>query len=80
VDFTSQEFFRDPAGGIETLRKSGSIIEAKFPIIGKVWVTTTYDTAAQVLKDSRTFTLRMGERQPCRTAMVDAGTFWRHCK
>jgi cytochrome P450 PksS len=59
VDFTSQEFFRDPAGGIETLRKSGSIIEAKFPIIGKVWVTTTYDTAAQVLKDSRTFTLRM---------------------
>ena len=30
----------------------------RFPIIGKVWITTTQELAARVLKDSDTFTLR----------------------
>jgi cytochrome P450 len=58
VDFTSQDFFRDPAAGIERLRATGPVVETKFPIIGKVWITTTHELAAQVLKDSETFTLR----------------------
>ena len=58
VDFTSQVYFRDPAAGIERLRTIGPLVEVKFPIIGKVWITTTYELAAQVLKDSETFTLR----------------------
>jgi cytochrome P450 len=58
VDFTSQAFFRDPAAGIERLRASGPVLETWFPIVGKVWVTTTYDSTARVLKDSATFTLR----------------------
>ncbi len=58
VDFTSQAFFRDLATGIERLRAIGPVVETKFPIIGKVWITTTYELAAQVLKDSETFTLR----------------------
>jgi cytochrome P450 len=58
VDFTSQAFFRDPAAGVERLRTIGPLVEVKFPIIGKVWITTTYELAAQVLKDSETFTLR----------------------
>src|SRR5262245_61143810 len=58
VDFTSQDFFRDPAAGIARLRAAGPVVKIKFPIIGKLWTTTTYELAAQVLKDSQTFTLR----------------------
>ena len=62
VDFTSQEFFRNPAAGIERLRARGPVVETRFPIVGKVWLTTTYDTAARVLKDSTMFTLRKDGR------------------
>jgi cytochrome P450 len=58
IDFTSQEFFRDPAAGVRQLRTAGPVVATKFPIVGKVWVTTTYELAARVLKDSSTFTLR----------------------
>src|SRR6266536_3249844 len=58
VDFTSQGFFRDPAAGIERLRASGPVLETRFPIVGKVWITTTYESTARVLKDSATFSLR----------------------
>ena len=58
VDFTSQAFFRDPALRIEALRASGPVVETRFPIIGKVWVTTSYDSTARVLKDSATFSMR----------------------
>jgi hypothetical protein len=58
LDFTSQAFFRDPAAGIERLRASGPLVKVKFPIVGTVWITTTHELAAQVLKDSETFTLR----------------------
>jgi len=58
VDFTSQAFFRDPVGGIATLRAYGPVVATRFPIVGKVWVTTTYEATARVLKDSTTFTLR----------------------
>src|SRR5262245_1277040 len=58
VDFTSQEFFRDPAAGVRRLRGSGSVVATRFPIVGKVWVTTTHELTARVLKDSDTFTLR----------------------
>jgi cytochrome P450 len=58
TDFTSQDYFRDPAGSIEKLRKAGPVIEIRFPIVGKVWITTTYEAAGRVLKDNQTFTLR----------------------
>ena len=58
VDFTSQEFFRNPAAGIERLRACGPVVETRFPFVGRVWITTTYDATARVLKDSTTFTLR----------------------
>ncbi len=58
LDFTSQTFFRDAAAGIERLRTSGPVVKTRFPIIGRIWITTTYELAARVLKDSDTFTLR----------------------
>src|SRR5215470_7401795 len=58
VDFTSQAFFQDPAAGTEKLRALGPVVATTFPIVGKVWITTTYELTARVLKDSETFTLR----------------------
>jgi cytochrome P450 len=58
VDFTSEAFFRDPQIGVAQLRSYGPVVATRFPIVGRVWVTTTYDAAARVLKDSTVFTLR----------------------
>src|SRR5262245_22199975 len=61
ADFSSQDYFRDPAAGTERLRALGPIVEVRFPIIGKVWITTTQELAGRVLKDSETFTLRKAD-------------------
>jgi cytochrome P450 PksS len=58
LHFTSQEYFRNPAAGIEKLRAAGPVVEIRFPLVGKAWTTTTQDLANQVLRDSQTFTLR----------------------
>src|SRR5262245_22004940 len=58
VDFSSQDYFRNPAKEIERLRAAGPVVEVRFPIIGKVLTTTTQDLADRVLKDNETFTLR----------------------
>jgi cytochrome P450 len=57
-DFASQDFFRDPAAGLKRLQAAGPVVEANFPIVGRVWMTTTQATASRVLKDGRVFTLR----------------------
>src|SRR3954465_135232 len=57
-DFTSQNYYRNPAAAIEKLRQLGPIVEVRFPIIGTVWATTTQALADQVLKDTATFTIR----------------------
>src|SRR5207342_1017546 len=58
ADFSSQNYFRNPAAEIEKLRSAGPVVEVRFPIVGKVWTTTTQDLADRILKDSETFTLR----------------------
>jgi cytochrome P450 PksS len=58
ADFTSQVYFRNPAAEIEKLRSAGPVVEVQFPMVGKVWTTTTQDLADRVLKDSDTFTIR----------------------
>jgi cytochrome P450 len=58
IDFTSQDYLRNPAAGIERLRAAGPVVEVRFPIIGKTWITTTEDAAGRMLKESQTFTLR----------------------
>ena len=58
ADFSSQSYFRNPAAEIEKLRLAGPVVEVRFPIVGKVWTTTTQDLADRVLKDSENFTLR----------------------
>ncbi len=58
VDFTGQEYLRNPAAGIARLRASGPVVEVRLPLIGRIWMTTTQALADRVLKDSETFTLR----------------------
>jgi cytochrome P450 PksS len=58
IDFASEAFFRDPAAGVAALRAAGPAVETRFPIVGRVWVTTTYETTARVLKDNATLSLR----------------------
>jgi cytochrome P450 len=58
ADFSSEAFFRDPAQEIAKLRAHGPVVATRFPIVGKVWVTTTYDATAEVLKDNATFAMR----------------------
>src|SRR5436190_18549542 len=58
ADFSSQSYFRNPAAAIAKLRSAGPMVEVQFPIVGKVWTTTTQDLADRILKDSETFTLR----------------------
>ena len=36
VDFTSQDFFREPAAAIKRLRAAGPVVEARLPIFGRV--------------------------------------------
>jgi cytochrome P450 len=58
LDFASQDFFRDPAASLRKLQAAGPVVEVKFPIVGRVWMTTTQEMASRVLKDGRVFTLR----------------------
>lgn len=58
VDFTSQDYFRNPAAALEKLRSEGPVVEVRFPIVGRVWTTTTQALADRVLKDTDTFTIR----------------------
>jgi cytochrome P450 PksS len=58
LDFTSQDYLRDPAAGLMKLRAVGPVVKVRFPIVGKTWITTTSDLAARVLKDNETFTMR----------------------
>jgi cytochrome P450 len=58
ADFTSQEYFRNPAAEIAKLRAAGRVVEVRFPLVGTIWTPTTQDLANQVLRDSQTFTVR----------------------
>jgi cytochrome P450 len=62
IDFTSQDYLRDPYIGLAKLRAAGAVVEVRFPIIGKTWITTTNDMAGHVLKDNETFTMRRDGR------------------
>ena len=46
------------------LRAIGPAVATRFPIVGRVWVTTTYEATARVLKDGTLFTLRKEDGAP----------------
>ena len=58
ADFTSQDFLSQSRRRDREFAPQGPVVEVRFPIIGKVWATTTQALADQVLKDTDTFTIR----------------------
>ncbi len=54
----SQEFMRDPVPLLQQMRRHGSVVRSRIPILGKVWHTTNQAAAVQVLKNSENFTVR----------------------
>ena len=61
VNFTGQDHLRDPAASFARLRAGGPVVSVRFPIIGRVWVTTTEDATSRMLKASDAFTLRRND-------------------
>jgi cytochrome P450 len=57
-NLASDAFFQDPVGAVARARAKGPVVPAKFPLIGDVWITTTYEATARVLKDAAAFPLR----------------------
>lgn len=54
-DLTSAEFKRNPFPTWEQMRALGPVIPARLPLIGKVWLFTTYQAASEMLRDSKTY-------------------------
>ncbi len=55
VDLVSQEFKRNPLPTFAALRERGSLIETRLPIMGRTFITTDYESAVTVLRDSKRF-------------------------
>ena len=70
VDLFSQEYLRNPAAKLEELRSQGSVVRVRFPVIGKVWATTTQQLADRVLKDNATFTQCSRTRNTARFVQI----------
>jgi cytochrome P450 len=57
LDLASQAFARDPFPTYARLREAGPVFQTRLPLLGKTWVTTTYQAASEVLKGDETFVM-----------------------
>src|SRR6478672_10303405 len=53
-DFASQEFFRNPVAGLARLREAGPVVRVNFPLVGKVFTTTTQEMAFSLRSEDGT--------------------------
>ena len=58
MNFTAPDFLKDPSSKLKELRAAGPLVQVRFPIVGKTWITTTHEMTSRVLKDNETFTMR----------------------
>jgi cytochrome P450 len=58
MNFTAPDYLKDPTAKLAELRAAGPLVEVRFPIIGRTWITTTHAMTSRVLKDNKTFTMR----------------------
>jgi cytochrome P450 len=54
-DLCSQAFTQDPFPTRATLRERGPLVRARLPLLGKVWMATTYDAVNDLLRDHHRF-------------------------
>lgn len=57
VDLTTQAFKRNPFPTFAQLRETGPLVRTKLPLVGEVWLATTYNSVCQVLRDQSNFVL-----------------------
>jgi cytochrome P450 len=57
IGLGSQAFARDPFPTYARLREAGPVFQTRLPLLGKIWVATTYQAASEVLKDDATFVM-----------------------
>ncbi len=73
IDLTSPGFKRNPFPRFNELRDMGPILQAKLPMVGTCWITTTYEAADTVLRDKDRFcTDAMNAGRKSRTAFLGA--------
>lgn len=54
-DLTSHEFKRNPFPTFARMREQGPVVRGKLPLIGEVWLATTYEAVCRVLRDQKNF-------------------------
>jgi cytochrome P450 len=54
-DLSSQAFKENPFPTLARMRESGPLIRIKLPLVGKVWMATTYDAVNDLLRDHQQF-------------------------
>lgn len=70
-DLRDPAFLADPAPMLARMRAAGPLVEARVPLIGRVWLTTTDEAARRLLKD-----LRFVRDPRGATGRSMAQTFW----
>src|SRR4051794_32622411 len=55
IDLMSQAFKRDPSPTLARMRELGPVIRVRIPLLGKVWMATTYDAVNDLLRDHHRF-------------------------
>ena len=58
---TDPAFMADPVPHVEALQRQGPFVRSRLPIIGEVWLATTQEALAAVLKDNEHFLMRRGD-------------------
>jgi cytochrome P450 len=54
-DLCSQAFKQNPFPTLARMREQGPVIRIHFPVVGKVWLATTYDAVNDLLRDHHRF-------------------------
>lgn len=55
TQLTSQNFKRDPFPVYRRFREEGPLIQQKIPFLGNIWLTTTYASCTELLKQTENF-------------------------
>jgi cytochrome P450 len=55
VDITSAAFKRNPQPTLAAMRAEGAVIPIRLPLVGRAWVTTTYEATLAMVKDNALF-------------------------
>jgi len=55
IDIGSQAFKQNPFPTLTRMRELGPVIRVRFPLVGKVWMATTYEAVNDLLRDHQQF-------------------------